>query len=147
MKNKKIYRNQTNELVAGVCSGLADYFEIDATLVRIIFVVLGIGGGSGVLIYLVLWFVIPRENEVNMGKEEQLENVGKEIEGKVKIAAKEIKKEVKTEKRSGDFLGMVLVILGGVLLVEKIAPRFIDWDYFWPMILIVLGAYLIFRKR
>ena len=92
MKNKKIYRNQTNELVAGVCSGLADYFEVDATLVRIVFVVLGIGGGSGVLIYLVLWFVIPRENEVNMGKEEQLENVGKEIEGKVKIAAKEIKK-------------------------------------------------------
>ncbi|HNZ84516.1 MAG TPA: PspC domain-containing protein, partial [Candidatus Woesebacteria bacterium] len=59
MKNKKIYRNQTNELVAGVCSGLADYFEVDATLVRIVFVVLGIGGGSGVLIYLVLWFVIP----------------------------------------------------------------------------------------
>ena len=145
MKNKKIYRNQTNELVAGVCSGLADYFEIDATLVRIIFVVLGIGGGSGVLIYLVLWFVIPANEVVEKG--ERLEKVGKEIEGKVKTVAKEIKKEVKTEKRSGDFLGMVLVILGGVLLVEKIAPRFINWEYFWPIMMVVLGGYLIFRKK
>ncbi len=137
MKNKKVYRNHNDELIAGVCSGLAEYFEIDATLVRVIFVALGIGGGGGVLIYLILWLVIPRKDKIK---------IEKEIEGKAKIIAKEIKKEVKTEKRPGDFFGVILVMIGGILLIEKIAPRFSDRDYFWPIILITLGFYLIFRK-
>ena len=69
MKNKKVYRNQDDELVAGVCSGLAEYFEIDATLIRIIFIVLGISGGSGILIYLILWLLIPRKDKIKIEKE------------------------------------------------------------------------------
>ena len=56
-------------------------------------------------------------------------------------------KEVKTEKRSGNFFGMILVIIGGALLIEEVAPKFINWDYFWPVTLMTLGFYLIFRKR
>ena len=138
MKNNKVYRNQDDELVAGVCSGLAEYFEIDATLIRIIFIVLGISGGSGILIYLILWLLIPRKDKIK---------IEKEIEGKAEIIAKKIKKEVKTEKRSGNFFGMILVIIGGALLIEEVAPKFINWDYFWPVTLMTLGFYLIFRKR
>jgi len=48
-------------MLAGVCGGLAQYFNIDPTLVRVLFVVLAVLGGSGLLIYLVLWIVVPEE--------------------------------------------------------------------------------------
>jgi phage shock protein C len=44
-----------------VCGGLAQYFNIDATLIRVLFVVLAVLGGSGLVIYLVLWIIVPRE--------------------------------------------------------------------------------------
>jgi phage shock protein C len=56
-----LYRSRTNRQVAGVCGGLAQYFNIDATLIRVLFVVLAVLGGSGLVIYLVLWIIVPRE--------------------------------------------------------------------------------------
>jgi len=44
-----------------VCGGLAQYFHIDATLIRVLFAVLAVFGGSGLLLYLVLWLVVPEE--------------------------------------------------------------------------------------
>jgi phage shock protein C len=56
-----LYRSRTNRQLAGVCGGLAQYFNIDATLIRVLFVVLAVLGGSGLVIYLVLWIIVPRE--------------------------------------------------------------------------------------
>ena len=59
-------------MVAGVCSGIAAYFKIDATLIRIVFVVIGLLGG-GVLLYLLLWLFIPEEPTAEFEIEELLE--------------------------------------------------------------------------
>jgi phage shock protein C len=47
--------------VAGVCGGLAQYFNLDATLIRILFVVLAVLGGSGLLLYVLMWIIVPNE--------------------------------------------------------------------------------------
>ena len=60
---KKLYRSRTERWLAGVCGGLGDYFGVDPTLVRVIFVILSLTFGSGFLIYLVLWLIIPNEQE------------------------------------------------------------------------------------
>jgi phage shock protein C len=60
---KKLYRSRTERWFAGVCGGLGNYFAIDPTLVRVIFVILSLTFGSGLLIYLVLWLLIPNEPE------------------------------------------------------------------------------------
>lgn len=61
-ETKKLYRSRTNRMIAGVCSGLADFFGIDPTVVRLIFVAGALlGFGSFVLIYLVLFIVVPEE--------------------------------------------------------------------------------------
>ena len=60
-QNGRLYRSRTNRKVAGVCSGLAEYFNTDATLIRVLFVVLAVLGGPGLLIYLLLWIVVPVE--------------------------------------------------------------------------------------
>jgi phage shock protein C len=58
---RKLYRSKTDRKVAGVCGGLAQYFNIDATLIRVLFVVLAILGGSGLVLYLALWIIVPTE--------------------------------------------------------------------------------------
>lgn len=61
MERRRLYRSQSNKMIAGVCSGIARYFNIDPTIVRIIFVILALAGGPGLLLYLILWLVIPSE--------------------------------------------------------------------------------------
>ena len=58
---RKLYRSKTDRKVAGVCGGLAQYFNVDATLIRVLFVVLAILGGSGLVLYLALWIIVPNE--------------------------------------------------------------------------------------
>ena len=58
---RKLYRSKTDRKVAGVCGGLAQYFNIDPTLIRVLFVVLAILGGSGLVLYLALWIIVPTE--------------------------------------------------------------------------------------
>ncbi len=60
-ESKKLYRSTDNRWLAGVCGGLAKYFDIDPTLVRVIFVVLAFFGLGGAIIYLLLWVLIPQE--------------------------------------------------------------------------------------
>jgi phage shock protein C len=61
MNEKRLTRSRSDRMIAGVCGGLAEYFGIDPALVRILFVVLAIAGGHGVLIYLILWLVMRSE--------------------------------------------------------------------------------------
>jgi len=58
---KRLYRLREGRVVAGVCAGLAAYFGIDPTLVRLAFAVVTVFGGIGILLYLVAWIVIPEE--------------------------------------------------------------------------------------
>ena len=60
---KKLYRSRKERWFAGVCGGLGNYFAVDPTLVRVIFVILSLTFGSGLLIYLSLWLLIPNEPE------------------------------------------------------------------------------------
>ena len=58
---KKLYRSRKNHIIAGVCGGLATYFNIDPTWIRLIFILLFFAGGSALLIYLLMWMLVPLE--------------------------------------------------------------------------------------
>ena len=57
--NKKLYRSKTNKKILGVCGGIAEYFEIDATIVRLILVLAVVFAGVGLLAYLIAALVMP----------------------------------------------------------------------------------------
>ena len=59
---KRLYRLRDGRVVAGVCAGLAVYFAVDPTLVRLAFALLTVFGGAGILLYLCAWIVIPEED-------------------------------------------------------------------------------------
>ncbi|NPV67764.1 MAG: PspC domain-containing protein [Anaerolineae bacterium] len=59
--SKRLYRRRDNRVLGGVAAGLADYLNVDVTLVRVIFLLAALTEGAGVLIYLVLWLIMPEE--------------------------------------------------------------------------------------
>lgn len=63
MNDKKLYRSRSDKMVAGVCGGLGKYLNIDPTLIRLAFVLLLLGVGSGVLVYLLMAIIVPLEPE------------------------------------------------------------------------------------
>jgi phage shock protein C len=61
MQPKKLFRSKREKMIAGVCGGLAEYFNIDTTLVRLLFVVLLLTPFHGLIVYLILWLITPVE--------------------------------------------------------------------------------------
>lgn len=61
---KKLTRSITNRQIAGVCAGLAEFFGIDVTIIRVIFVLSALFGGSGLVIYIAMWILVP-EQQIN----------------------------------------------------------------------------------
>ena len=73
---KKVYRSQTDRKIAGVCGGIAEYFNIDPTLVRLLWVLFVLLGGSGVLAYIICALVIPEGPEAPENGYTPYEDVG-----------------------------------------------------------------------
>ncbi|MGN0093006.1 MAG: PspC domain-containing protein [Methanobrevibacter sp.] len=61
MTGKKLYRSRDDKFLAGVCGGLADYFNMDSNLIRILWIILILFKGAGILVYLIAWLIIPEE--------------------------------------------------------------------------------------
>jgi phage shock protein C len=60
---RKLYRSRSQRMLAGVCGGLAEYFNVDATLIRVLFLILAVFGGTGLVIYIVMWLIVPDVNK------------------------------------------------------------------------------------
>ena len=63
MNGKRLYKSRDNRMISGVCAGIAEYFGIDPTLIRLGWVVFCALGGSGILAYIIAAIVIPRKPE------------------------------------------------------------------------------------
>ncbi len=59
--NKRLQRSRTEKMIGGVCGGLAEYFSVDPTIVRILWVLITLLGGAGIILYVVLWVIMPLE--------------------------------------------------------------------------------------
>ena len=71
---KRLYRSRKDRQIAGVCGGIADYLAIDPTLVRIVWVILSLAGGPGVILYIILSIVVPEEPEFVQTSAEKVKN-------------------------------------------------------------------------
>ncbi|MDD2549863.1 MAG: PspC domain-containing protein [Bacteroidales bacterium] len=85
-RRKKLYRDTEGSVIGGVCSGLGYYWNIDTVLIRILFVIVALWGGGGVLIYVILWIVVPEARTVAerlemTGNPVTAENIGKSFHG------------------------------------------------------------------
>ena len=76
--NKTLYRTEKDKMIGGVCGGLGKYFDIDPTIVRLLFALIFFGYGTGAMLYILLWIIMPSGNMLdlkNHGSEEDLDEV------------------------------------------------------------------------
>ncbi len=132
MATKRIYRSRKERIIAGVCGGLAEYLDIDPALVRLIMVILIFANGIGLLLYIIAWFIIPLEPKSQSPEGETLP------ENKVEV----VEKDISSNRRSRVIVGVVLIIIGLLFLLSEYLV-WLSWDLIWPVVLILIGIYLI----
>jgi phage shock protein C len=145
----KLMRSRTDHMIGGVCGGLAKYLGVDATLVRLVFLLLALGSGGGVLIYLVLWIVIPREDmAAGAGAEETISANASEIAERARSIGEEVRGMASTPNpKAALFFGVALIGLGVIFLLENL--HWLWWfrfDVLWPALLILVGLLLIWSR-
>lgn len=142
-ERKGLYRSRTDSVVGGISGGIAAYLNTDPTIIRIIFVLLAIFGGGGILIYAILWIAIPIEpsysytniNDMNMENEDKKTETPK--------SGFDQKQDIYPKKQDGSLLaGLALITIGVIFLVDRFVPR-VDFEDLWPIILLVAGIALI----
>lgn len=142
MDTKKLYRAEDNQVLAGVAGGLGKYFEVDPVLIRLLFVLLTVFGGSGVLIYVVLWLVIPQKSQLADNTETVMRQNAQEISAKAKEMVDDTSFVAKKNPRQ--WLGIILIILGILFVLDNFT--FLRLEVLWPFILIAIGLYVVTKK-
>ena len=160
MNTRHLYRSRDDRMLAGVAGGLAELWDADPSLVRIVWAFLVIlTGGIALVVYVVMALVVPDEEDVlpiagpaadpgvaadappAAGDWRQTRH---ELRQEARLARQEARAARRAargrESRSGPVVvGTLFVLLGTWFLVREYLPT-VDWDWFWPAALIALGA-------
>lgn len=132
----RLYKSRKDKMILGVCGGLSRYFEVDVSILRILWAATALFYGTGVLLYLVAAFVLPYEEELYPSSS----NGGETDEAGPKSLSK-----TSTEDQRRMVAG--ILIAAGVLLLLKNFRFTLALDLIWPIGLVAVGAYLILQGR
>jgi len=151
--DKRLVRSRKDRMIAGVCGGLGDYLEIDPLWIRLFFVLLLFATGSGLLLYLILWILIPEEGKVYTSPKEVLEEGVQEVAETARQAGEAIGTQLRLASareepsdRNVLLVGMVLIVLGIIFLLENLGFHWFSFRIWWPVILIAGGLALLLRR-
>jgi len=138
-------------MIAGVCGGLADYLGVDTTLVRLFFILLSFGsGGMALLVYFLLWIIVPLEGQDRDTTLQQTVRLGsEEIAERTRLMGDDLRNIVRNPNpQAGLLIGSALVILGVLYLVQNLELPWLYWldfDVIWPILVILGGIALLVR--
>ncbi len=145
---ERLYRSTNDKVIGGVAGGLADYFNIDVVLARVIFVLLALFGGGGVLIYIVMWIIIPEQDKLmdsfnsNYSKSEEPDGDSTTSQSETPIADEIIRSRNSKTSNTGLIAGIILIFAGLLFLGDRLLPWYNITDL-WPLLLVVVGVLLI----
>ena len=144
MENVKLYRSVSNRMVGGVSGGLGAYLNIDPIFIRLLFVLIFFGTDFGFILYVILWILIPEEGKDYGFKDDSFSD-------RVKSMGSDVQQAVtQPHPQSGLILGAGLIIIGGILFLDRLNFSWLSWmnfDILWPLILIAGGIVLLIRIR
>ena len=153
MEPKRFYRSKTERVFAGVCGGLAEYFSIDPLLIRLLFVILALVGGGGVLIYIILWIVAQEKpGSYNHVQETPIVEPPQPpppepphiYENPQPTQPSPLSPPVYRHRRHhrGLIGGLVLITLGILFLIDEFVKT-VNFGDLWPILLVVIGIGLL----
>jgi len=155
--NRRLYRCQHDRILAGVASGVAERFDLDPTLVRLLWVVSVFFGGFGLLAYIVMAIIVPLEPATGpvggaYGSGPAAEGANGEPTGQGAgaapvgwhAAAVEHRHVPRDNGRLATIVGIVLILFGALALVDTVLPDWADHGRFlWPAFILGIGALLV----
>jgi phage shock protein C len=155
---KKLQRNEQDKMLAGVCSGLADYFDVDVTWIRIAFVVATLAGFSGLLAYIILWIAVPPRpyipgqpypgsSRYTAEYRVRPENTESATYSSSNLTGEPLARPVKSG--NGRMIaGLLLVAFGAYFLLDEfnVIPYWFDFEKLWPLIFIIPGLLIISKN-
>lgn len=129
---KKLQRDSNHKVIGGVCAGLADYFGMDASLIRLLLAFMILFAGTGFWLYIILWIVMPA-------------GTSQTTSDTVDAVMADGRQMSKANKGSL-VIGLILIGLGAIGLLHRFVPSF-NWQMVWPILLIALGLVLLIPKK
>lgn len=161
----RLERSQKERMIAGVCGGIAEYLQVDVTWVRLVFAILAVFGGIGVIGYIVLLIIMPLPGRravsadvqgAGQGVSEPIPQSGRPSPGAESAASPggaettvpvgEGDPVVDTERRR-QAAGYALLAIGVIFLLNNQGVfRFLEWSYVWPLALIAVGVLLLAQR-
>ena len=155
MEYRKLYRSRTDRKLAGICGGLGTHFGMDPVIIRIIFIVLTLFGGSGLVLYIIMALIVPDEpvddyyEKKNDGREERFEQFAEEIKENAESFGRDVKDQFEyyqEKSRVGRWvlaiIGVLLIGAGVIWLLSNFLPLFSPTIYF-PAFLILIGLIIL----
>lgn len=143
---RKLYRSRENKILAGVCGGVGEYFQIDPVIIRLLWIVLSLVWGFGVILYIIAIFIIPPQPQGNRYSDEHLEETpGTEHH--------HISHNLEDEDRKVviGLFALLFIVIGLIILVSIITPSTFFFRNFIKIVISILligiGAYLISKSR
>lgn len=139
--SKKLTRNLNDKMIAGVAAGLAQYFQLEVTWVRIAFVLATFFGGGGLWIYLILWIAVPENNTVFSFDTQS--TIDEDF-----VYNDSRKTQHKKEKINGSLIGgLIMIALGSYFLLDEfdIVPDWFNISKLWPLIFVFIGLSILVK--
>lgn len=136
--SKQLYRSKHNRVISGVCGGIAEYLDLDPTLIRLLWVLITIPGGIGFIAYIVSIIIIP-ENPQQLG-------VPSHTQEKTSIVHVENRTPEEISYKNRMLAGSILIVLG-LFFFSKQFFHWLDIGRLWPLLLIGGGIYVIYRGK
>ena len=144
-----LYRSRTSRMIGGVCGGLGNYLGIDPTFVRIFFLLLGMSEGIGIVVYFLMWIIIPPEDARSTSISESARTGAGEIAEHARTVGEDIRQVVHTpNSQLWMYIGAGLILLGLFALLETMNLHWLqwfNWNLLWPVMLILGGVALLVR--
>ena len=149
---QRLTRNTSNSILGGVAAGFGDYLDVDPVLIRLVFILLCLAGGSGLLLYLVCWLIIPPREEAVAGSDATptpaADGFAEEVREAGERMVDNLKRSASEPGRGRILAGVVLSGLGGLFLLDQFSPLWwLGFGYLWPLLLIAAGVFIIVRSH
>jgi phage shock protein PspC (stress-responsive transcriptional regulator) len=142
---RRLTRNTRKAILGGVAAGFGDYIDMDPVLIRLIFIILCLAGGSGLIIYIVAWLVMPRDDQegATEGTPPPADQFASEVKAAGERVVDNIRRSTTDAGRGRVIGGLILMLLGFLFLMNQIyALEWLRFRYLWPLVLVGVGVML-----
>lgn len=146
----RLVRSQTDRVIAGVCGGLGPYLGLETAWVRIFFVLLALANGIGILLYILLWIILPTAEMAGMSREQVIQSNAEDLARRAASLGQDVGQSLSgqaSRSQGALVIGLSLILLGLYFMARNLGLLWwLRGDILWPLALIIFGLAFLLRE-